>query len=227
MYTSHASCFTPLLKHLVEQVDCHPRVEALVFPHLWRVGFIATRLADAVGFHDPELHKSAFLHDIGKLAIAESILFKPEALTQFEYELIKGHAHIGSSVARSMFRLGPEARYIHDHHERWDGKGYPAGLPSDSTSLGGRIIAVVDAFDAMVFENRPYAGKRSPEEGLRVLNEGAWTQWDGHLVQAFTGLWGTGELSTEVVAQFNDMMGDALREMVPALADEASKNAAS
>lgn len=150
-----------------------------------------TRLALAVGTElglGPDrmraLWLGALFHDIGKLAIPDSVLNKPGKLTEEEYELMKTHVERGLRLIEGVSYLEPARAAILHHHERWDGKGYPKGLRGEEISIEGRILAVVDAFDAMLGD-RPYRKGRSEDEAVEELKRCAGTQFDPAVVDAF------------------------------------------
>ncbi|MGH7545866.1 MAG: HD-GYP domain-containing protein, partial [Gemmatimonadota bacterium] len=113
-----------------------------------------------------------------------SILNKPGKLTPEEYDLMKTHVERGLRVIEGVSYLEPAIPGILHHHERWDGDGYPNGLATDAISLEGRILSVVDAFDAMLGD-RPYRKGRSPEAAVEELQRCAGTQFDPEVVAAF------------------------------------------
>ncbi len=126
----------------------------------------------------------AFFHDIGKLAIDEDLLNKPGLLTPEEYAIIKRHPAHGADILTSFTSLPDVALLAYQHHERWDGEGYPDRLAGEAISLGARMIAIADAFDAMT-SNRSYQVRRSPQEALEELQRCAGTQFDPLLVDLF------------------------------------------
>lgn len=161
------------------------------FSHLYRHSqktFALTldmlRLLDVSKAEQTTIAIGAFLHDIGKLAIDEALLNKPEALTAQEYALIKCHPVFGADILTSYVQLPDVALLAYHHHERWDGEGYPDRLAGEAIPLGARIIAIADAFDAMT-SHRSYQRKRSPREALEELARCAGTQFDPMLVQLF------------------------------------------
>ena len=133
-----------------------------------RVQVHAAGLARVVGMSPAEvqgIRTAALLHDIGKLAVPEHILSKPGPLTNEEFQRMKVHPQVGAEIVATVPFPYPVAPVIHGHHERWDGKGYPAGLKGDQIPLGARILAVVDHFDALTSE-RPSHRALSTDEAL-------------------------------------------------------------
>jgi putative nucleotidyltransferase with HDIG domain len=127
--------------------------------HAQRMVHLAEATARLLGRSDEEVHLirlAALLHDIGKLGIPDAILHKPGPLTEQEWAVMSRHPEIGRQIlvqAGGIFVL--LSRIVVAHHERWDGNGYPYGLTQDAIPLGARILAVVDAYDAMISQ-RPY-----------------------------------------------------------------------
>lgn len=129
----------------------------------------------------------AILHDIGKVGIHQSILSKPGPLTPEETEEMRRHAEIGYRIAQSSPELSGVAEYILSHHERWDGQGYPRKLKGEEIPVYSRILAVADAFDAMV-SDRPYRGALPRKEAVRELEHNAGRQFDPRMVAIFLNL---------------------------------------
>jgi HD-GYP domain-containing protein (c-di-GMP phosphodiesterase class II) len=127
---------------------------------------------------------AAILHDIGKIGIPEAILNKPAGLTEEEYALMKRHPLIGAAIVEHIAFLRPVIPLIRHDHERWDGCGYPDGLKGEAIPLGSRIIAVVDAYDAMAVD-RIYRKAPGHEFALSELRRCAGTQFDPTVVEAF------------------------------------------
>jgi two-component system cell cycle response regulator len=149
------------------------------------------RLAAAFGRTlslDPEeldvLVRAAELHDIGKIAVSDEILHKPEGLTAEEWTLMRKHTLIGQRVLDAAPALGEVAKLIRSTHERWDGEGYPDGLAGRKIPLGSRAILICDAYNAMT-EGRPYRPAVSSEQAFEELRKGAGTQFDPELVTTF------------------------------------------
>ena len=154
--------------------------------HSLRVMFLASGLAKRVNCYDENLRLAALLHDIGKVGISKKILLKQDKLTDLEYTIIQSHSHMGNVIVRKHLGLTKTAQYIRDHHERWDGTGYPRRLIGDEISIQGRIISICDSFDTMTVDRRIY--RKTPlsyKEALKELKRCAWTQFDGNLVQTF------------------------------------------
>lgn len=131
-----------------------------------------------------ELKLLAAVHDIGKAAIADGIFPKPEELTRKEWELVKKHTEIGFRIAETSPSLSPISEDILYHHERWDGKGYPNKLKGEEIPLLARIMAIIDAYEAMT-SGRPYKKALSKEKALKELREQSGKQFDPGLVEKF------------------------------------------
>lgn len=131
-----------------------------------------------------EMSLFAMLHDIGKVGINDAILQKPSALTEAEWLEMKKHPEIGFRIAQNNVDLAPISEYILSHHERWDGKGYPRGLRGEEIPVLARILAVVDAFDAMTNE-RIYSKPRSAEMAAEEILRCAGLQFDPEIAKMF------------------------------------------
>lgn len=134
-----------------------------------------------------DLELFAYLHDIGKIGIHEGILNKPDVLTDSEWDEMKKHPEIGYRIAQSTPDLAQIAEYILAHHEHYDASGYPRGLGKDEIPLASRIVAVVDAYDAMT-SDRPYRKAMSKEAALWELNRCSGKQFDPDIVELFISL---------------------------------------
>jgi putative two-component system response regulator len=157
--------------------------------HNLRVGDMSARLAEAIGWTKEDaglLRRAAALHDVGKIGIPDALLRKPAALTESELRVMRTHAAIGARIlGGSQIPLLQLAETVAiSHHERWDGGGYPKGLKGDAIPVAGRIVAVVDAFDAIT-STRPYRPARPAHVAMRVLREEYDRQLEGRLVDAF------------------------------------------
>lgn len=155
--------------------------------HVNRVKHYATALARAAGLTGPELEAvvtGALVHDIGKLGIPDHILGKPGKLEPEEFRRIQSHVSIGTEILSPIPFPFPVVEVVRTHHERWDGLGYPQGLRGEEIPMGGRIIAIVDVFDALT-SNRPYRRALTHEEALRILQDEGGRQFDPNLVALF------------------------------------------
>ncbi|MDR3561142.1 MAG: diguanylate cyclase [Negativicutes bacterium] len=134
-----------------------------------------------------DLRLLALFHDIGKVAIPDDILFKPGPLTDEERVKMRNHCEIGHRMASGLPDLAPIAEWILKHHEWWNGDGYPLGLSGGEIPLECRIIAIVDAYDAMINE-RPYRSAMSHREAIAELRRHSGCQFDALLVDRFVNL---------------------------------------
>ncbi len=155
--------------------------------HATRLAEWAVRVAEHMGVgHEAikEIEVASLLHDIGKIGVPDAILLKPGKLTKEEFGVVKKHPEYGWAILNSVPGLERTSLLVLHHHERFDGKGYPAGLSGKSIPLGARIVAVVDTFDAML-SNRPYRKGFSAGEVLERLEPEAGTQFDPDVLQHF------------------------------------------
>ncbi len=155
--------------------------------HTRRVTEMTLSLARAVGMDETELvhvRRGALLHDIGKMAIPDAILFKPGPLTPEEWAVMRRHPHYALQLLSPIAYLQPALDIPYCHHERWDGSGYPRGLKGTEIPLAARLFAVVDVFDALTSE-RPYRRAWSRQEALEYLRQQAGRQFDPEIVALF------------------------------------------
>ena len=155
--------------------------------HSERVVNFSLRLGRELGLSGEQLRSLEFgslLHDIGKIGVPDAILRKPAKLTEEEWERMREHPLHGQRILRGIEFLEGAARVVAQHHERWDGSGYPLGLRGEEIDLNARIFAVADAFDAMT-SDRVYRAGRGYEEALRELEAYAGRQFDPRVVEAF------------------------------------------
>jgi len=160
--------------------------------HTQRVAALAARMARQLGQDDRTvwlIRHAAPLHDLGKIAIPDSILLKPGRLEPEEFEVVKTHAVLGARVlADSGSELLAVAEQIaRSHHERWDGEGYPDGLAGEAIPLVARLVGVADVFDVLVHE-RPYKEAWTVENAASEIRSGAGTQFDPGVIAAFDAL---------------------------------------
>ena len=158
--------------------------------HSRQVAGFAVLLAKKIGLDGKNLRTvriAGELHDIGKIGVPEKILLKEELLTRGEYGVMKTHAEKSAEILSPMPNLDDVVKAVRSHHERYDGGGYPDGLSGEEIPLLGRILAVCDAFSAMITE-RPYRARISPEEARQELHARRGEQFDPALVDAFLAI---------------------------------------
>jgi len=162
--------------------------------HVERVTGYAAVIAEEIGWQGRQLEQlrlGAILHDIGKIIIQESVLFKPGSLDTEEWQLIKKHPVTGADMVREIPFLLPAVPVIRHHHERWDGSGYPDRLAGQRIPPGARIVALADSFDAMT-SDLPYHRAKSLENSLAEIVRCARTSFDPDVVAAFQRAWEAG-----------------------------------
>ena len=172
--------------------------------HIARVSAYVSLIAKGLGFNladQRRLSLASTMHDVGKIAVPDSILLKPGPLTfeerrEMELHAERGHRILINSRAEVM-QLAAEIAF--SHHERWDGTGYPRGLKGDAIPLSGRIVAVADVFDALT-TTRPYKEAWSLDRARQFLIDNAGRQFDAHVVDAFLSLWAEVEHARGVIA---------------------------
>jgi len=159
--------------------------------HIARMSRYSKVLALAYGMSEYEaeqLKQAAPMHDVGKIGIPDSVLLKPGRLNENEYEHMKQHALIGAKILENS--TSPLLQLAHklalEHHEKWDGTGYPYGLKGEEISIEGRIVTIADVFDALT-SKRPYKKAWSVEEALDLLKDEAGKHFDPQLVDLFIG----------------------------------------
>ena len=172
------------LKALVQALETR---DSETHGHSERVVTFSLRLGHELGLDKAALRTlelGALLHDIGKIGVPDAILRKPAALTPEEWDKMKLHPQHGQKILRHIPFLEGAAQLVAQHHEKWDGSGYPYGLRGEDIDLNARIFAVADAFDAMI-SDRVYRRGRSYEDALAELEKHAGTQFDPLVVAAF------------------------------------------
>jgi putative nucleotidyltransferase with HDIG domain len=175
------------LKALSSSVDARDRY---TYDHSSRVSRLASRLAREMGFPESMvelIEGGALLHDIGKLSVDTDILTKPGSLDAHERAAIEQHPLSSAEVVSRVDLLKESTDIVRHHHERPDGRGYPAGLKGHEIPVGARILNVADAFDAMI-SDRPYRKRKSVEEALEELKRGAGDEFDPVVVEYLTRL---------------------------------------
>ena len=158
--------------------------------HSTRLAEWAVRVAEGLGIEESVLRNveaAAILHDIGKIGVPDAILNKPSRLTEEERKIVQKHPEYGWAIQRLIPGLEQTSLFTLHHHENFDGTGYPGRLKGCDTPIGSRIVAVIDAFDAMV-SNRPYRKGLPVEEGIRRLIADSGTQFDPEVVRCFIAI---------------------------------------
>ena len=174
--------------------------------HSSRVTGFSVGIGKEMGCSDEQLDLLSFsghLHDIGKLAIADSILLKPGPLTKEEFKEIMKHPVVGANIVGNLGLLTGEQQIILHHHERWNGGGYPDGLKGESIPFLSRILAVADVYDAMA-SDRAYRKRLLEEVVLETITQGAGIDFDREVVEAFLSLHERGKLGPKHEASCSD-----------------------
>ncbi len=163
--------------------------DSLTEKHTQRVGESARHLGSRLGMPDvalDALYRGGIIHDIGKIGVPDSILLKPGALDPEETIRMRSHVLIGENIVRPLRSASTLLPIIRHHHERFDGRGYPDSLRGREIPRLARIVAVCDAFDALV-NDRPYRPRVPVDRALAMLVDGAGHQWDPEVVDLFVG----------------------------------------
>ena len=158
--------------------------------HAERVAAYGLRLAMSYGMRlgdHPEMEFGFLLHDVGKVAVPDAILFKPGPLTSAERLIMQQHPITGWEIVRDIDFLGAARDVIRHHHERWDGDGYPDGLASEAIPVSARIFALADTLDALTTE-RPYRRASTFADARELIEQGDGTHFDPTVVAAFGAL---------------------------------------
>lgn len=155
--------------------------------HSRRVNLYSRRLAMQIGLSGDDLlavERGALLHDVGKIGVSDTILLKPGKLTPEEWAEMKRHAEHGYRILEGIEFLGDARLLVWQHHERWDGKGYPRGLQGEKTYVGARIFAIIDTYDAMT-SDRPYRRALPHDVACQEIGNMRGTQFDPVIVDAW------------------------------------------
>jgi putative nucleotidyltransferase with HDIG domain len=155
--------------------------------HSRRVSALCAAFAKKLDMTSTEINKmrmAGLIHDIGKIGVDEKTLNKPQKLDREEWEEVKKHPEAGWRILTSVNEFSELANFVFEHHEKWDGTGYPRGLKGKKISLEARIIALADAYDAMT-NQRSYRGAYNTEEAIAELERCSGTQFDPELTKLF------------------------------------------
>ncbi len=159
--------------------------------HSDRVARIAKTIAEELNWDKNEIELidwGGMLHDVGKIGVYDAILHKRGKLTTEERGIMELHPLIGAQIIEGISFLKPIIPYVLEHHERFDGKGYPQSFSGNGISIKGRLLSVADAFDAMI-SDRPYRKALKPEEAFKEILSGAGSQFDPEIVRGFEKVW--------------------------------------
>ena len=159
--------------------------------HIKRLVKMTKELALKMGIKPAEAEQmgaDSILHDLGKLGISDYILLKPGKLTKNEFETMKQHTLIGTKIIGKDKGFVQARQIAMSHHEKWDGTGYPQGLKGNAIPVAARIVAVADAFDALI-SKRPYKEAWSREKAIDEINRQAGKRFDPKVVEAFLSLY--------------------------------------
>ncbi len=158
--------------------------------HAYRVTAMTLRLAERIGIPELELvhmRRGAMLHDIGKVAIPDNILFKPGPLTESEWNIMRHHPIIATEILKSNPHLVPALAIPRSHHEKWDGSGYPDGMAGEDIPIAARIFAFADVYDALT-SDRPYRKAWSHGDALGYVLEQSGRHFDPSIVPVFISM---------------------------------------
>jgi ribonuclease P protein subunit RPR2 len=163
--------------------------DAYTGKHAERVAAYGIEIARALGLatDSPEIEFGFLLHDIGKVAIPDAILYKPSALTDEERALMAQHPVIGAEIVRGVEFLAEAAAVVRSHHEHWDGSGYPEGLAGEEIPLSARVFAVADVLDALTTD-RPYRPASSFAQARAMISADAGRHFDPRVIEAFNSI---------------------------------------
>ena len=177
--------------------------------HSERVSQMAVSIARYMGLSDEDLerlYRGGLLHDIGKIGVPASIIDKKGKLTDEEYSVMKSHVTIGARILEPLAALDDVLPIVLYHHERWDGRGYEAGLAGNEIPILARILCVADTYDA-IRSDRPYRAGRSPDETLEEIAMCAGSQFDAEAVQAFVEYMSSEEGELAAMGMFSTPFG--------------------
>lgn len=184
LFHANQSMTVGVVRSLADAVDAR---DPYTHGHSHRVARLGHHLARRIGASAQiceQVLMTGLLHDIGKIGVPDSVLLKADRLSDPEFDLIKQHPVIGCKILQHIKELEYTLEGVLHHHESWDGSGYPDGLAGNAIPLFGRLLAVVDSFDAMT-SSRPYRHGMSFEKAERILKDGAGKQWDPILIETF------------------------------------------
>lgn len=188
------------IKTLANAVEARDRYTA---GHTDRVYRLARIVAGEMGWSTKklaELRTGCILHDIGKIGVPDSVLNKPSRLNDFERNIMMKHPELGARILQGIPFLKPAMPYIIAHHEMYDGSGYPHGLKGEDIPIEGRLLAVVDTYDAIT-SDRPYRDRRDPQIALDELKKFRGTQFDPEIVDIFLKAFEDGLINQDAISR--------------------------
>jgi HD-GYP domain-containing protein (c-di-GMP phosphodiesterase class II) len=216
LYAAQQRLFLGTIETLAASIDAKDQYTA---GHSRRVAHLAWQLASRIGFDRERAERvriCGLVHDVGKIGVPEAVLCKPGRLTDEEFALIKKHPEIGHRILKDIPQFDDVLPGVLHHHERWDGRGYPAGLKGEQIPLVARILALADTFDAMS-SNRSYRPAMSRERVIEEFRRCSGQQFDPVLVEPFVTL---------DFAEFDRMLAEARDLSFGTAADRAVRSAA-
>lgn len=199
--------FSGTVKAIIEALDAK---DSFTLGRSRRVAFYALKIVNKLALSPSEASKielAGLLHDIGMIGVAEDILNKTQKLTEEEFEKIKMHVHYSVKILEDIKQLYEITEIIKYHHEYYNGCGYPYHLKGDEIPLGSRIIAIADAYDAMV-SNRAYRASKTSEEAIEIIQAGAGKQFDPNLVQIFISILPEAQKEIEEYRRLNGIQNE-------------------
>ena len=184
LYKELEDAYFETVEALANAIEARDQYTAGHTNRVWRITAQAARVLGWSETRMKELRMGAVLHDIGKIGVPDAILSKQGPLNEEEQTIMKTHPELGVKMIERVHFLTPAIPYILYHHERWDGKGYPRGLKGEDIPIEGRLLAIVDTFDAIT-SNRPYRKGQSTDKALKELEAHAGAQFDPDIVKVF------------------------------------------
>lgn len=218
LFSSLQEAYLATVRSLAAAVDAK---DSFTRGHSDAVAVYAMALAEKLDLSTDQkrtLEMAAYLHDIGKIGVKESILLKPGKLDAEEMGQMRHHPLIGASILKPVVFPWPVAPIIRHHHEHWDGSGYPAGLKGEEIPLLARILTVADAYEAMTAD-RPYRKGRSKQDAVEELRRCAGTHFDPNLVEVFVEALEEIEPSAELESGRSEVQRDEVRAVFAAICD--------
>ena len=206
------------LETVTSLVEALTAKDTYLFGHSHSVATYARAIGDEMGFSRERLDRLAQgceLHDVGKIAVPDTILMKPGPLNKEEFEIVKQHPVWGARILEPLTFMKDINEMVHQEHERWDGTGYPQALKGEQIRLEARVIAVADALDAMI-SDRPYRQSIGLERASKELQRCAGTQFDPVIVEACLRAIETGKIIPLSHEQIHSAMRPASRTHRPA-----------